>query len=198
MAPELPQLPALLERSRGGDAEARTQLFLRAEEELRRIAHRELQRERPGHLLQTTALVNEAWLRLGPSTQTIEDRAHFLAIAAEAMRRVLVDEARRRRALKRGGERARLSWTGAAEQLSAGGIDSPLEEVEELHVALERFEAEPRHRVKARVVELRYFGGLTVKETAQALALSEATVKRHFEFARAWLRRELGRMRGES
>lgn len=189
------QMTQLLERSRSGDSAARGAIFERAEAELRRLAHARMRHESPGHVLQTTALVNEAWLRLAAGDAgAARDRSHFLAIAAEAMRHVLVDEARRRRAQKRGDGIDRATWSRVAEALPADPIVDPYADAEVLHAALERLEAEPEHRSKARVVELRWFGGLSVDEAAEALAVSPATVKRHFEFARAWLRREIVRM----
>jgi RNA polymerase sigma factor (TIGR02999 family) len=185
----------LLERSQRGDEGARSELFARLEAELRRLAHAQMRREQPGHVLQTTALVNEAWLRIAANeVGATADRAHFLAIAAQAMRHVLVDEARRRRALKRGGGIEPVDGEHVLDLLALESLETSYADAEVLHVALERLEAMPEHRAKAQVVELRWFGGLSVEEAARALELSPATVKRHFEFARAWLRREIGRM----
>jgi RNA polymerase sigma factor (TIGR02999 family) len=158
-------------------------------DELRRLAAGYLRHERPGQTLQATALVHEAFVRLSAErAQPWQNRTHFLAIAALSMRQILVQRARTRRAAKRGGDPARitldealLAAPGAA---SPGGID-----VLALDEALTRLATlDPD---QAKIVELRYFGGLTVDETAEAMALSPATVKRHWTLARAWLRREL-------
>ena len=155
-------------------------------EELRRIARRCVAGERPGHSLQATALVNEAYLRL-VDVQRVhwQNRAHFLAMAARMMRRILVDHARGRLAEKRGGTMQRVTLGDAGAEPSAhDGL-----EVLALHEALERLAAlDPE---QARLVELRYFGGLGIEETAEALGVSAATVKREWAVARAWLRREL-------
>ena len=153
--------------------------------ELRRIAAREMRRERPGRTLQTTALVHEAYLRLlKDASLSFENRAHFLGIAARAMREILIEHARGRAARKRGGGAVRLTLDDLAAPVAAPSID-----VLALDEALERLaRLDARH---ARVVELRYFGGLSVEETASAMNLSPATVKRAWTLARAWLFREL-------
>jgi RNA polymerase sigma factor (TIGR02999 family) len=166
-------------------------------DELRRLAASYLRRERPGQTLQPTALVHEAFLRLSKEKNPPwQNRTHFLAIAALSMRQILVQRARARHAEKRGGrdaeritldesafaDQARLSRRSA--QREGGGID-----VLALDAALEKLAAlDPQ---QAKIVELRYFGGLTVEEVAEALASSPATVKRHWTLARAWLRQEL-------
>jgi RNA polymerase sigma factor (TIGR02999 family) len=159
-------------------------------DELRRLAANYLRRERPGQTLQATALVHEAFLRLSKEKhQPWKNRTHFLAIAALSMRQILVQRARARHADKRGGENAEritLDESAIAEQTpdSTGGVD-----VLELDAALEKLAAlDPQ---QAKIVELRYFGGLTVEEAAEALDISPATVKRHWTIARAWLKREL-------
>ncbi len=158
-------------------------------DELRRLAAGYLRHERPGQTLQATALVHEAFVRLSAErARPWQNRTHFLAIAALSMRQILVQRARTRRAAKRGGDPERitldealLAAPGAA---SPGGVD-----VLALDEALTRLAAlDPD---QAKIVELRYFGGLTVDETAEAMSLSPATVKRHWTLARAWLRREL-------
>ena len=153
--------------------------------ELRRLARRYLGRERPGHTLQATALVHEVYLRLVPQAEaTWEDRGKFVGIAATVMRRILVEHARGRRRLKRGGAAERLPLE---EEVAA--VDADGDRWEDLDRALDRLAAlDPR---QAKVVELRYFGGMTVEETAQVLDVSEKTIKRDWSMARAWLRREL-------
>ena len=153
--------------------------------ELRRLARHYLARERRGQTLQATALVNEAYLRLlKEKTHSWQNRAHFCAIAAGSMREILVERARARAASKRGGARVRVSLD---ESMKAGGDDSV--DILALHEALERFAAiDPP---LARLVELRFFGGLTIEETAQELGSSPATVKRSWKLAKAWLMREL-------
>jgi RNA polymerase sigma factor (TIGR02999 family) len=161
--------------------------------ELRRIAHAQLRGERPGHTLNTTALVHEAYLKLvGVDRVEWRDRAHFYATAAGAMRRILIDYARARKRVKRGGEDT---------------VQVPL--VEALDVAVERSEdllaldealtrLETQNQRQGRVVECRCFAGLSVEETAAALGISPATVKRDWDFSRAWLNRELGPSAGNS
>jgi RNA polymerase sigma factor (TIGR02999 family) len=153
--------------------------------ELRRIAAREMRREKPGRTLQTTALVHEAYLRLlKDASLSFENRAHFLGIAARAMREILIEHARARAARKRGGGAVRLTLDDLVAQTPSPSVD-----VLALDEALQRLaRLDQRH---ARVVELRYFGGLSVEETAAALSLSPATVKRAWTVARAWLYREL-------
>lgn len=154
-------------------------------QELRRLAASYLRRERPGNTLQPTALVNEAYLRLlKDRPDRWQNRAHFCAIAAHSMRQILIERARARGAQKRGGARARVTLD---EALVAGGERSI--DLVALDEALQRLAAfDPE---QARLVELRFFGGLTVEETAEAMHLSPATVKRHWSVARAWLAREL-------
>jgi RNA polymerase sigma-70 factor (ECF subfamily) len=154
-------------------------------EELRHQAARYLRRERPGHTLQTTALINEAYLRLIDAKDIHwQSRAHFFAIAANLMRRVLVDHARRRDADKRGGANLRLTLDESI--AVANEVDVDLLAIDQ---ALDRLATiDPQ---QARVVELRFFSGLTVEETAAALGVSPKTVKRDWSVARAWLRREI-------
>jgi RNA polymerase sigma-70 factor (ECF subfamily) len=154
-------------------------------QELRRLAAGYLRRERAGYTLQPTALVNEAYLRLlKDDPGRWQNRAHFCAIAAHSMRQILIERARARNAQKRGGPRARVTLD---EALLAGGERSI--DLVALDEALERLTAlDPE---QARLVELRFFGGLTVEETADAMGISPATVKRHWTVARAWLAREL-------
>lgn len=161
-------------------------------EELRRLAAYKMAQEPPGQTLQATALVHEAWLRLAAQDkQTYANRTHFFAVAAEAMRRILIDRARRRRAVRRGGEAQRVD-TDALE------IAAPIpdDELLALDEALERLaEHEPQ---KAELVKLRHFVGLTLTEAAVILGISEPTAKRYWAYARAWLFRELERQRAPS
>jgi len=160
-------------------------LIARHYDELRLIAHSRLRRERAGETLQTTGLVNEAYLRLlKDATLSFANRAHFLGIAAQAMREILVERARARGAAKRGGARARVTLEDNLAPSPGASVD-----VLALDEALERLHAlDPQ---QARIVEARFFGGLTIEETAEALAISPATVKRDWSVARAWLFREL-------
>ena len=171
----------LLVAWRTGNRDAGRELFSRLQPELRRIAAIYMSRERPGHTLQPTALVNELYLRLmGSKPVQWQDRAHFLAVASQQLRRILVDAARERKAAKRGGG-------VAAETLKEGSSHSrPMEdEILDMHIALEKL-AELDARA-AQVIELRYFGGLTEKEAAEAVGISMATLKRDWEIGRAFL-----------
>ncbi len=158
-------------------------------DELRRLAASYLRRERPGQTLQATALVHEAYVRLiGEKARNWANRTHFLAIAALSMRQILVQRARARHAAKRGGEPQRITLE---EQLLAAAEAGTTDEIDlvALDAALERLAA--LNQRQAKVVELRYFGGMSVEETAEALRISPATVKRDWTLARAWLKREL-------
>jgi RNA polymerase sigma factor (TIGR02999 family) len=156
-------------------------------DELRKLAAQKMARESPGQTLQATALVHEAWLRLGGDQQpTWENRAHFFAAAAEAMRRILIDRARRRHAVRHGAEVRRVSLQDL--ELAAEADDEQLLAV---HEALDRLAA--RDAVKAELVKLRFFAGLTMPQAARVLGFSEATAKRHWAYARAWLYREINR-----
>jgi RNA polymerase sigma factor (TIGR02999 family) len=178
-----PRLTQLLQAWQQGDAPAGEQLVPLVYAELRRIARMKLGRERAGHTLQATALVHEAWLRLmqqhGAGWQ---NRAQFFAIATQAMRRILVDHARRRQAAKRGSGEPPADVDDLAEVLLS---PVPDEQLVALDVALERLAAIDERQAK--VVELRFFGGLSVEETAEVLALSPTTVKREWATARLWL-----------
>lgn len=176
----------------GTDPRRTEQLTALVYDELRRIAAGYLRAERPDHTLQPTALVHEAFLRLSAHSAEWENRSHFLAIAATTMRRVLVDHARRRAAAKRdGGIMITMDDAVGAPEAGADALD--LLAVDE---ALARFAALDERA--ARVVELRFFGGLSVEETAEALRISSASVKRDWTFARAWLGKELGASRASS
>ena len=175
----------LLAAARGGDTNALDRVVTRVYDELCAVAHRQLSRERPGHTLDTRALVHEAYLKLVDLHEIQwQDRAHFLAMSARLMRRILINHAERHGALKRGsGE------TPARLEDVAPGAEDRMQRFAALDEALERLERlNPR---QCRVVECRYFGGLNVDETAAALDISSATVKRDWTLARAWLNREL-------
>lgn len=169
------------------DSDASDSLVPALYNELRRLAHYYLREERPGHTLQATALVHEVYLRLTPQQAlTGEDRGKFVAIAAHLMRQILVDYARTRHREKRGGKgQQRVPLTDATAILDPANCDR-WEALDEVLVRLS--ELSPR---QAHVVELRYFGGLTVEEAASVLAISPKTIKRDWAVARAWLRREL-------
>ena len=174
----------LADWSRGDDA-AFAKLTPLIYEELRRIAHRHMGGQRPDHTLQTTALVNEAYLRLTDQTKpNWQSRAHFFAVAARAMRQILVSYARSNRAQKRGGGAARI-------ELDESAILSPEQskEIVDLHEALERLGTLDSR--KAQVVELKFFGGLNYDEIAEVLKIARRTARRDWEFARIWLYREL-------
>ncbi len=183
-AAESGSVTQLLGRVRSGDREAMDRLFPIVYAELRRLAAVCLRRERPGHTLQRTALVHEAWLRLaGPSQPDCVDRAHFLGIAARIMRQILVDHARKANAAKRD-----------------GGLRLPLDEALEIPVERDRAmvalddalrNLELRDESKARLVEMRFFGGLTAEESAAATGLSVFEVRKQLRLGQAWIEREL-------
>lgn len=173
-------ITALLRDWRQGDPAARDRLVAVLYPELRALADRQLRGERANHTLQPTALVNEAYLRLsGLDRMDFQDRRHFVRMAARVMREVLVDHARRHQAAKRdGGHRVTLTGLPLVAEdadVDALALDAALQRLEQLDAG------------KARVVELRYFGGLTIEETADAMGSSPATVKRQWQMARAWL-----------
>jgi RNA polymerase sigma factor (TIGR02999 family) len=177
-------ISALLTQWRSGDEEALQALVPLVYQELRRIAQHHLRQERSDHTLQGTALVHEAYLRLmkqGPAD--IENRAHFLAVASRLMRQILVDHARGRRAAKRGGGlKLGLDNVVALQEgqnVDLIGLDSALNELARL---------DPQ---QSRIVEMRFFGGLSIEETAEIIGISRTTVKREWATARAWLRREM-------
>lgn len=183
---ETKDITVLLRAWQQGDEAAHDELGRVVYEQLRAIARRRLAGERNEHTLQPTALVNEAYLRLsGLERMDWQDRAHFVRMAARVMREVLVDHARRRQAAKRdGGQQVTLTGLDAAAE-DGQGVDALA-----LDAALARLEQlDPE---KARVVELRYFSDLTIEETAEAMESSPATVKRHWQAARAWLFEALG------
>ena len=181
------EITELLLAWNAGDEQALQQLMPLVQDELHRLAHRYMAGERAGHPLQTTALVNEAYLRLVDSSRVKwQNRAHFFAVSAQLMRRILVDFARARKKLKRGGDLAHVSLDEAliiSRQPSADliALDDALK-------ALAAFDER-----KSKIVELRFFGGLSVEETAEVLSVSAVTVMRDWSFAKVWLMRELER-----
>jgi len=176
---------SLLAKWKAGDEAALQQLLPIVHEELRRLARRQMARERPGHTLQPTALVNEAYLRLVNLKQMQwQDRAHFFAMGARLMRRILVDFARARGYQKRGGGAKQVSFTEALDVAEGQPTD-----VVALNDALEELAAVDDRT--SQVVELRFFGGLSVEETAEVLNVSRETVKRDWKFAKMWLLRHL-------
>ena len=183
MAASSQQVTQLLVAWGGGDQAARDELMPLVYEELRRLAHQFIRRERPGHTLQTSALLNEAYLRLVDQKNIHwQDRAHFFGIAARLMRQVLVDYARKRGYAKRGGDAHRVALDEAlivSEERAADvvALDDALKSLAEI---------DPR---QSQIVELRFFGGLSIEETAEVLAVSPGTVMRDWTLAKAWLRR---------
>jgi RNA polymerase sigma-70 factor (ECF subfamily) len=176
----------LVARASRGDRPSLETLMPLVYDELRRLAAHYLRSERPGQTLQPTALVHEAYLRLlKDRPDRWQNRAHFCAIAAHLMRQILIERARARAALKRGGGQPRVTFD---ESLPAAAAGRPIDLLA-IDAALERLAALDADQ--ARIVELRFFGGLTIEETAEAMQSSPATVKRHWALARAWLAREL-------
>lgn len=177
----------LLQQIEAGDAVAAEQLLPLVYAELRRLAARRLQHEKPGQTLDATALVHEVYLKLagGANPHSWQGRSHFFNAAAEAMRRILVDKARRKRTVKHGGGRARVNLDADCSLAD----DSPSETLLALDEALDRLSTiDPQ---KARLVKLRYFAGLTTREAAEAIGVSVATAERYWTFARSWLYAEL-------
>ena len=185
--PEKKLVTGLLERASAGDGVATDELFPLVYDELRRVAAQHLGEERTGHTLQPTALVHEAYLRLiGSEDIKWESRAHFFGAAAQAIRRILVDHARTRGRLKRGGPDHERTPLEGLDVVAPPSSDADMLALDE---ALTRLTAlDP---ARARVVELRYFGGLSLEDTARTMNVSVATVSRYWEFARVWLHREL-------
>lgn len=181
----------LLDAAAAGDPKAAAELLPLVYDELRKLAAARLAHENPGQTLQATALVHEAYLRLvGSRPQGWDARAHFFAAAAEAMRRILIDRARRRQARKHGGDLRRVELDDGAAATEPD--DQAAADLLALDEALRQFEREDP--AKARLVKLRYFAGLSIREAAAALGVSPATAKRHWTYARAWL---YGRLHGE-
>jgi RNA polymerase sigma factor (TIGR02999 family) len=181
-----PNITHVLERWSNGEQSALDELLPLIYKELRRLAASYLRRERRDHTLQPTALINEVFLRLIDQHDIKwQNRAHFFGVAARLMRRILVDHARAHQAAKRGGEHYSLSLSKADR---IGG--QPTLDILTLHLTLQRLEQlDPQ---QARIVELRFFGGLTIEESAEVLSISHATVEREWKMARAWLRQEMG------
>ena len=175
----------ILDRAQQGDPKAAAELLALVYEELRKLAAAKMAQEAAGQTLQPTALVHEAWLRLaGTDSPQFDSRGHFFAAAAEAMRRILIENARRKSRLKRGGQQERVDLDQV--QLAT---DSDPAMVLSIDQALEKLAK--AHPQKAELVKLRFFVGLSLPEAARALNLSETTAKRHWAFARAWLYGEL-------
>jgi RNA polymerase sigma factor (TIGR02999 family) len=184
-SPSVPEVTGLLQDWRNGDQNALEQLAPLVYQELHEAAHRYMAREQTGHTLQTTALVNEVYLRLfGLREVSWQNRAHFLAVCARMMRQILIDYARSRRRLKRGGGKDNVPLDG---ELGIPG--NPCVGVLALDDALKKLAAFDQR--KSQVVELRFFGGLTADETAEALGISSETVLRDWKIAKVWLLREL-------
>ena len=194
MSSELPKtlsdITHMLNAPGPGDALAANELLTLVYEELRRVAAAKMASEAPGQTLQPTALVHEAWLRLtGDKRRHWNDRTHFFAAAAEAMRLILVDNARRKRAARHGGGQQRVEMPEVA-----SAVVENADQVLAVNEALEKFAAlDPQ---KAELVKLRYFVGMTLEEAAEALGISERTAKRYWAFARAWLHEEIKAQQG--
>ena len=176
------EITRLLQAMHKGESGAEEELLNLVYTELRRIAASKMAGEKPGHTLQPTALVHEAWLRLAAAggRDGFQNRAHFFTAAAEAMRCLLIDSARRKLAARNGGRLQQVEWDGI--EIAAPDTD---ERVLAVHEALQRLASMDAE--KADVVKLRYFVGMSVEETAEALSISERTARRHWTFARAWL-----------
>src|SRR6266446_2994463 len=184
---QMSEATILLSAVERGDPKASDQLLELVYQDLRRLANHKMAQEPPGQTLQPTALVHEAWLRLvGSEHPNFENRAHFFSAAAEAMRRILIDRARRRSALRHGGQLQRVDLDEC--NVAAPEADDELLAV---HEALDELAKE--YPIQAEVVKLRYFGGQTNEETAQILGVSLTTVKNYWAFARAWIRQQIQR-----
>ncbi len=190
----------LLGAASSGDQEARRKLFSVLYEELHSLAHAAMSNENPGHILQTTALIHETYLRLVKSSDVSwRDRSHFFTVAARAMRRILVSEARSRKAAKRGEGRKPVSLH-SLENVVSGSTPAvfPFEHFEELDRALEKLGACDGYSRMCTIVELRFFAGLTHEEVAEVLGISKGTVRRDWEFAKVWLHQELKEQRSHA
>ncbi|UCG57109.1 MAG: sigma-70 family RNA polymerase sigma factor [Phycisphaerales bacterium] len=188
MGKNMSDVTRILTAIEGGDARAAEDLLPLVYEELRLLAAQKLSRETPGQTLQATALVHEAYIRLvAEEAQNWKSRSHFFRAAAEAMRRILIDNARRKRRVKHGGERQKIDLNDAA---LGNGCGPSADDLLALDEALMKLRDE--NETQAEVVKLRYFAGLSVEQTAEVLGISERTVKRHWAYARAWLLCEIG------
>ena len=184
------EVTRILNAADSGEAGAANELLSLVYEELRRLAAKKMAGEAAGQTLQATALVHEAWLRLtGDEKRKWNDRTHFFAAAAEAMRRILVDNARRKRAARHGGGQQRVEMP----EIASAAMETD-DKVLAVNEALENFAVlDPQ---KAELVKLRYFVGMTIEQAAEALGLSERTAKRYWAFARAWLHEEIKAQQG--
>ena len=170
-----------------GDAKAADELLPLVYEELRLLAAQKLSHEPPGQTLQATALVHEVYIRLvGTEEQSWDNKGHFFKAAAEAMRRILIENARRKRTNKRGGDRKRV---GLSESILTGKDYTALDEIIALDEALEKLER--KEKLKADLIKLRFYAGLTIEQSAKSLGISLTTAKTHWAYARAWLLREV-------
>ena len=178
----MPEVTQILSRIEAGDPSAAEQLLPLLYDELKKLAAHKLAQEKPGQTLQPTALVHEAYVRLvdGEPSQHWNSRGHFFAAAAEAMRRILVDNARSKASLKRGGDHQRIDYPDLPDDSNNDQVD-----LVALDEALGKLETEQPE--KAKVVKLRFFAGCTLEETAQVLGISRATAQRYWVYARAWL-----------
>ena len=175
----------MLAAIKAGDSKAAEELLVLVYDELRRLAASKLAGEAPGQTLQPTALVHEAWLRLvGGRTPSFKDREHFFRASAEAMRRILIDRARRKHTMRHGGEYQRVDFEGF--DVAAPSLDNQLLAMNE---ALDKFVLE--HPVQAELVKLRYFAGLTNEEVSEVMGISVSTAKNYWNFSRAWLLNEI-------
>ncbi len=191
VAQNMSDMTRILQSIDQGDAKAVDELFPLVYAELRRLAAQKMARETPGHTLQPTALVHEAWLRLvGEGDPQWDTRGHFFAAAAEAMRRILIEHARRKNAVKRGGNFERVNFENLDVAILAEGAEFLL-----LNDALEKLERQDADA--AQVVKLRFFAGLTNEEAGKVLGVTDRTAKRYWTFARAWLFQELRGRTGE-
>lgn len=188
MTPVSEDVTGLLQDWSDGDQGAMDKLSPLVYNELRRLARRYLSQERPNHTLQSTALVHEAYLRLvDRKNADFKNRAHFFAVAAQLIRRILVDYARARRTTKRGGGQPRLSFDEAV-SFPARQRDVDLRELDDALNSLAEIDSQ-----KARIVEMRFFGGLSIEDVAEVLEMSPRTVRRHWRVAKAWLHKEISK-----
>ncbi|HXW55375.1 MAG TPA: sigma-70 family RNA polymerase sigma factor [Candidatus Cybelea sp.] len=188
-APSSKQITEILLRQRNGDPKALEAILPLVYNELRKLARYHLRRQRPNHTLQTTALVHEAYLRLArEKSLAVENRTHLLSLAAQLMRWILVDYERGRRAVKRGAGATRLALDSGLDVAQPSNSDVDLLTLDEALDRLAKLDLQ-----QSQIIELRYFGGLSIEDTADVLGISPATVKRSWTSARAWLLREMGR-----